>query len=157
MSINANSRLRIIVHGAVILLVGLACGIPSVLEAAQEHGRMWQAAHSALLMLGVWLLATAAIAPLLVLGERESAGLVWSMIITGYSFAAAVIIQAITGERAISPDVAPLSRVAFGANLVAVLGAFVAASLTLMGALAGSRATRPGAGTVAAAHTSTPT
>ena len=113
---------------------------------------MWQAAHSALLLLGVWLLATAAIVPLLILGERESSALVWSMIITGYSFAAAVIIQAITGERAISPDVAPLSRVAFAANLVAVLGAFLSASLTLMGALAGLRATRQVSGAVTAAH-----
>jgi hypothetical protein len=65
---------------------------------------------------------------------------VWSLVIAGYSFMTAVIIQAITGERAISPDVAGLGKIAFAANLAAVLSAFLAAALTATGAWNGLRA-----------------
>jgi len=136
---NVNVQRRLVVHGAIIVLTGLACGLPSVVEAAAPSGRMWQAAHSALLMLGIWLVATGAVLPLLVLPQREARALIVSLLLTAYSFAAAVIIQAVTGVRAISPDVAGVSRIAFVANLLAVLGAFLSASLTLMGALNGLR------------------
>ena len=59
-----------------------------------------------------------------------------------YSFVTAVIIQAATGVRAISPDVSGISLVAFAANLLAVLGSFLAAALTIMGAANALRASR---------------
>ena len=145
MTIHTSQR-HLALHGAIVLLIGLLCGFPSVVEAAGESNRMWQAAHSALLTLGVWLIATAAIRPLLVLENREGSGLVWSLLITAYSFATAVIIQAITGVRAISPDVSLPNQLAFAANVLAVLGALLSASLTIIGAYAASHAANPGWG-----------
>ncbi len=129
-----DAQRRLVLHGAIILLVGLACGIPSVIEEASGSGRAWQAAHSALLMLGVWLIATAAVLPLLELPRRERQALILSITGGAYSFMTAVVIQAATGVRAVSPDVSGIGLVAFAANLLAVLGAFLAASLTIMGA-----------------------
>jgi hypothetical protein len=146
------SQRRLIAHGAIIILAGLACGLPSVVEAARPSGRMWQAAHSALLILGVWLLATAAVLPILVLPVREARGLMAALLLTGYSFAAAVIIQAVTGVRAISPDVPGVSKIAFVANLLAVLGAFLTASLTLIGALNALRDANDGRMAASASH-----
>jgi hypothetical protein len=137
-----DAQRRLVLHGAIILLVGLLCGLPSVVEEAGGSGRAWQAAHAALLILGVWLTAAAAILPLLELPRREREALLLSLTGGGYAFMTAVLIQAATGVRAISPDVGGISLVAFAANLLAVLGTFLAASLTIMGAWNALRASR---------------
>lgn len=137
-----DAQRRLVLHGAIIVLVGLFCGLPSVVEEASGSGRMWQAAHSALLMLGVWLIATAAVLPLLELPRREWEALLLTLTGGAYSFMAAVVIQAATGVRAISPDVSGISLVAFVANLLAVLGTILAASLTVMGAWNALRTSR---------------
>jgi hypothetical protein len=131
-----------VLHGSVILLVGVSCGIPSVVEVSTGSARMWQGAHSALLLLGVWLLATAAVLPLLVLEAREAAGLRWSLLLMAYGFTVAVIVQAITGVRAFGPDRSPLNLLAFAGNVLAVLGTFLSASLTALGAWNGLREPR---------------
>jgi hypothetical protein len=125
---------RLVLHGSVILLIGLFCGLPSVIEVSTGSSRMWQGAHSALLILGVWLLATAAVLPLLLLEAREAAGLRWSLLLMAYSFMVAVVVQASTGVRALGPDRSPLNMLAFAANILAVLGTFLSASLTALGA-----------------------
>jgi hypothetical protein len=137
-----DAQRRLVLHGAIILLVGLLCGYPSIVEEASRSGRMWQAAHSALLMLGVWLIAMAAILPLLELPRREREALLLTLTGGAYSFMTAVVIQAATGVRAISPDVSGISLVAFAANLLAVLGTILAASLTVMGAWNALRTSR---------------
>jgi uncharacterized membrane protein HdeD (DUF308 family) len=137
-----DAQRRLVLHGAIILLVGLLCGLPSVVEEANRSGRAWQAAHAALLMLGVWLIAAAAVLPLLELPRRERDALLLTLTGGAYSFMAAVVIQAATGVRAVSPDVAGISLVAFTANLLAVLGTILAASLTVMGAWNALRTSR---------------
>jgi predicted permease len=113
-----------------------------VIEEVNRSGRTWTAAHSALLTLGVWLIASAAVLPLLELPRRERHALLLSLTGGAYSFMTAVIIQAATGVRAISPDVGGISLVAFAANLLAVLGTFLAASLTVLGAWNALRTSR---------------
>jgi hypothetical protein len=103
---------------------------------------MWQAAHSALLLLGVWIIASAAVLPLLDLPKAEATALKWSLILAGYSFATAVIIQALTRVRAFSPEGGLLLKVAFVANLAAVLTSFLAVALTLIGAVNWLRSAR---------------
>ncbi|HEU4881100.1 MAG TPA: hypothetical protein VFT45_02610 [Longimicrobium sp.] len=137
-----DAQRRLVLHGAIILLAGLLCGYAAVVEEASRSGRVWTAAHSALLMLGVWLIASAAVLPLLELPRREREALLISLTGGAYSFVTAVVIQAATGVRAISPDVSGISLVAFAANLLAVLGTFLAASLTAMGAWNALRTSR---------------
>jgi hypothetical protein len=142
METNPDARRRLVLHGAVIVLAGLLCGYAAVMEEVSRSGRAWQAAHAALLLTGVWLMATAAVLPLLELASRERKALLLSLTGGAYSFMAAVLIQAATGVRAISPDVPGVARVAFAANLLAVLGTILAASLTVVGAWNGLRASR---------------
>ena len=79
----ANSdRLRVVFHGAVVVLVELLCGLPAVTESASESMRLWHTAHEALIMIGVLLLATSSVLPVLVLPRREASGLIWSLIAT---------------------------------------------------------------------------
>lgn len=135
---------ELILHGAVVLMIALFCGLPSVVEVSHGTGRMWQAAHSALLLLGIWIVATAAVLPLLELPKAEAAGLRWSLVLAGYSFATAVILQAATGVRAFSPEGGILTKIAFAANLGAILTSFLAVALTLIGAVNGLRSERTG-------------
>ena len=137
---NVYAQRQLVFHGAIVLLIGLACGIPSVVEVSAGTSRMWQAGHAALLTLGIWIIASAAVLPVLVLERREARGLLISLVIAGYSFATAVVIQAITGERALSPDAAAFGKIAFVANIAAVLSSFLAAALTATGAYNGIRA-----------------
>lgn len=142
MTAQTNAQRRLVLHGAIILLVGLLSGYAAVFEEVSRSGRTWQAAHAALLLTGVWLIATAAVLPLLELPQRERKALVISLSGGAYSFMIAVLVQAATGVRAISPDVRGISLVAFAANLLAVLGTILAASLTILGAWNGLRAAR---------------
>jgi hypothetical protein len=125
---------RLVFHGAVFLIIALLCGIPSVVEVLTGSGRMWQGAHSALLTLGVWLLASAAVLPLLLLEPREANALRRSLLLMAYSFTFAVIVQAVTGVRSFGPDRSPVNTFVFLANALTMLGAFVSASLTALGA-----------------------
>ncbi len=127
-------RPRLVFHGSVVLLVALSCGIPSVVEVSEGTTRMWQAAHSALLLMGVWMFSQAAVLPLVVLKQSELTVLTWSLVAAGYSLSFAAVVQAATGVRALGPSTHPVHMAVFVANLVVVLGAVLTASLTLLGA-----------------------
>jgi hypothetical protein len=127
-------RPRLVFHGSVILLIALSCGIPSVIEVSSGTSRMWQAAHSALLLTGVWFYAQAAALGLLVLKQHELKVLTWSLVAAGYSLSFAAVVQAATGVRTLGPSASAIPMAVFLANLVVVLGTALAASLTLLGA-----------------------
>jgi hypothetical protein len=135
-------RSLLALHGAVVLLLGLLAGLPAVSEElAGIQPTTWRAAHGALLLAGVWMLATGALLPGLVLPPGRRNALAWSLIATGYAFSAAVLIQAVTGVRALAPHGTLSSWVAYLANLTTVATGLLAALLTLLGAK--SALTRP--------------
>lgn len=127
-------RRRLVFHGSIILLVALSCGLPSVVEVSAGASRMWQAAHSALLLMGIWIFAQASILGLIVLKPHESRVLIWSLVAAGYSLSFAAVAQAAIGVRVFGPSTTPLHMAIFIANLVVVLGSVISASLTLLGA-----------------------
>lgn len=134
---NRNERGLILLHGAAVLLVGLLLGLAAVVEElAGTQPQTWRAAHAALLLAGVWLLATAAVLPLLVLPQHQKTALCWSLLATAYAFTTAILVQATTGVRALAPSHSLASWVAFVANIITVGGGLVAALLTLLGARA---------------------
>ena len=127
-------RPRLVLHGSVILLIALFCGLPSVVEVSGGTTRMWQAAHAALLLMGVWIFAAAAVLGFIVLKEIETFVLTRALIVAGYSLSFAAIVQAITGVRALGPSTSIVELSVFVANLIVVLASFLSASLTLIGA-----------------------
>lgn len=137
---SASDRKRIIFHGAVVVLVGLLCGLPAVTEAGNESARLWHTAHEGLIMIGILLLALSSVMPTLVLERREAAGLVWSLLATGYGLMTGLILQGITGARAFGPTTSPVLMIAFIGNATGMFGSVVATSLTIMGARAAQRA-----------------
>ena len=87
-----------------MLLVGLLCGLPTVVETGHESMRVWHTAHEALIMLGIWLIAMSSVLPVIVLERRDASALVWSLIAVGHGFALALLIQGVTGVRAFEPS-----------------------------------------------------
>lgn len=133
-------RLRLIQHGAIVLLVGLLCGLPTVGEALGGEARVWHTAHEALIMMGVWMLAASSAFPALEFEAREARAFVLSLLVMGYSFALALIVGGIIGETPFAPGHTPASLVAFLASVVGIFGAIISAALTVMGASAALRA-----------------
>jgi hypothetical protein len=130
-------RSLIILHGAALVLLGLLLGLPAVAEElAGTHPTTWRAGHAALLQAGVWLLATAAVAPQLALPPGQMRALCWSLLVTAYAFTTAVIVQAMTGVRALSLSASIATSIAYVANIVTVGAGVLAAALTLLGAAA---------------------
>jgi len=134
-----HDRARLIFHGAIVMLVGLLCGLPAVTEVGEGALRQWHTAHEALIMIGVWLLAMSSVLPALVLERREASGLIWSLLAMGYGLMTALLVAALAGVRAFEPGSSPASIIAFAASSIGILGSVVATALTLMGARAGHR------------------
>lgn len=134
-----NDRVRVVFHGAVVMLVGLLCGLPTVNE--EEPARLWHTAHESLVLIGVLLFAVSSVLPLLTLPKRESTALVWSLLATGYGLMVGLVLQGITGQHAFGPSSNPLLMFAFVANATGMLGSVLTASLTIMGARVPRRAT----------------
>jgi hypothetical protein len=135
-----SDRMRTILHGAVVVLVGLLCGLPAVTESANESMRLWHTAHEGLIMIGVLMLTLSSVLPALVLEKREARGLVWSLLLMGYGLMTGLVIQGVTGTRAFGPTTSPVLMVAFIGNALGMLGSVLATSLTIMGAWAARRA-----------------
>ena len=129
-----SDRMRVVFHGALVLLVGLLCGLPTVLE--REPERLWHTAHESLILIGILLLAMSSVLPVLRLERREARGLVWSLLATGYGLMTGLILQAVTGAHAFGPSRSPVLMLAFVGNAIGMLGSVLTASLTLMGARA---------------------
>ena len=132
-------RMRVVFHGAVVLLVGLLCGLPTAPE--EEPMRLWHTAHESLILIGVLLLASSSVLPVLVLERREARGLLWSLLATGYGLTIGLVLQGVTGEHAFGPSASPVLMIAFLANATGMLGSVLAAALTLLGARAAYSAT----------------
>ena len=131
-------RLRVILHGAIVMLVGLLCGLPAVNEADAE--RYWHTAHEALILIGVLLFAVSSVMPYLVLGKSEAKMLFRSLLATGYGLMGGTVLQGVTGQHAFSPGASPVVMIAFLSNVVGILGSVLTASLVIMGALAALKA-----------------
>jgi hypothetical protein len=132
----SRDHLRLIFHAAIVLFVGLTCGLPTVLEEAPNASRHWHTAHEALIMMGAWMLATAGVMPVLSLERREMAALRWSMLGVDYGFMVTLIIQGVTGYPSFEPGASPIRIVEFAGSIVGILGAVMTALITLRGAKA---------------------
>jgi hypothetical protein len=129
-------RLRLIFHGAIIVLVGLLAGLPTTVEVINGSERFWHTAHEALIMVGVFLLAASSVVPALVLERRERSFLIWSFLTMGYGFVIALVLGGAIGASAFEPGDSPARFTAFVAAILGIAGAFLATGLTLMGARA---------------------
>lgn len=131
-------RLRVTLHGAVVILIGLFCGFPTVVEPDAE--RYWHTAHEALILTGTLMLAVSAVMSHLVLAKREAWGLFWALLATGYGLSVGTVLQGILGQHAFGPSSSPMVMIAFIANAIGIGGSVIATALVVMGAGAALKA-----------------
>ncbi|HWH03826.1 MAG TPA: hypothetical protein VN674_09060 [Gemmatimonadales bacterium] len=131
-------RLRVTLHGAVVILIGLFCGFPTVVESDSE--RYWHTAHEALILTGTLMLAVSAVMSHLVLAKREALGLFWALLATGYGLSVGTVLQGILGQHAFGPSSSPMVMIAFIANAIGIGGSVIATALVVMGAGAALKA-----------------
>jgi hypothetical protein len=133
------AQLHILLHGLIVLLVGLLCGVPY--GRAITHGwgeeavRGWRLAHFSLVVGGLWLMLAAAVTHLLVLSRRGIAILVSSVVTSGYAFTVAVVVGASGGVRGLEATGPVLNVVAFAGNIVASVASLVWVVITIFGAV----------------------
>jgi hypothetical protein len=100
------AELQMILHGSVVLLLGLLCGIP--LGAAAARGA----------------------------GQEATRALTWSLVISAYVFLLGLVVAAVADVRGLSPRGAVLNRLVFAAYVVGSAGTLLGVVLTILGAWA---------------------
>ena len=140
-------QLQILLHGGIVLFVGLLCGIPfgaAVTNAwGDEAVRAWRVAHSGGVTVGLMLIAIGAVLHRLLLGDRAISVLGWSLVSSAYSFTVAMLIAATAGVRGLGARGPAFNRLVFAAYVIGSLGALLGVALTIRGAYAALRATKP--------------
>ena len=92
------SQIRLIFHGGMFILISTTLAAYPGLPRAFFHfmndpvRQYLRQAHAILLVTGVFMLATSMALPLLELTSRGISWLVWSFVISGYTFAAALVV-----------------------------------------------------------------
>jgi len=131
---------QLILHGGVILLVGLLCGAP--LGSAVVHGkreetvRAWRVAHSSLVMGGILLLALAGIVAQLHLSAWALGLMVWAFVASSYGYAIVLPLGAHNGHRGLTSNLPLLNRVIYFGNTIGAVGLLVGTIVLLWGAYA---------------------
>ena len=117
---HASDRRRLVFHGAIVLLVGLLCGIPqaSAITGGADPARIraWQAAHTAIMLSGIMQIAIAGALPVMM--EAPARWLVRLLIVAGYGSVVGLGVAAASGYRGLTPDGPALNLLAFAGNLV---------------------------------------
>jgi hypothetical protein len=132
---------QLVLHGAVILLIGFACGAPMgrsiVRRKSEDTVRAWRVAHSSLVMGGILLLALAGVVEHLRLSNWALVLLAVSFIASSYAFAISLPLGARYGFRGLTPAPPLLNRVVYTGNILGIAGFFIGALLLMWGAYAG--------------------
>src|ERR1051325_8820109 len=130
-------RLRLVFHGAVVLMVGVLSGLPTVGESINGDAvRAGDTEPGALIMMGSWLLVMASVVPVLVLARREATVLFGALLAMGYGFIVALVLGGAIGVSPFEPGRTPAAFTAFVAAVIGIGGAVISAALTIMGARA---------------------
>ena len=136
-------QMQILLHGAIVLFVGLLCGIPFGVAArntsSDDATRGWRVAHSGGVTVGLMLLAVGAVLHRLLLGDRATAVLVWSLVVSAYSFTLGMVLAATGGVRGLRATGPALNWVVFGAYMIGSVGALLGVALVILGAYAALR------------------
>jgi hypothetical protein len=129
----------LMIHGSIILLIGLLSGIPFWVAIIRNKGdatvRAWRVAHTTLIACGLILFAVAMITPYLALSAGLRALLVWALVVSGYSFVFALVVGAGTGRRALTPEHTGFSTLLFLGHMIGAVGAIVGTCVVLFGLL----------------------
>ena len=138
------AALWLIFHGAIVMLIGMFVGFPGF--SISRHYSMtsdmrlfFRQSHLIPLATGIWMIAIAAVLPQLSLSDRSASALVWSLVVSAYSFVLAQIVWGIALRM--GSDIAqPPAEYPYEAALaVTAVGALIGVCLILYGAYSALR------------------
>lgn len=131
---------QLLLHGAVILLIGFACGAPmgrSIVRGRPEAVvRAWRVAHSSLVAGGALLLVLAGVVGHLKLTGWALSLMAAAFIASSYAFALALPLGAHYGVRGLTAEPPGLNKVVYLGNILGVAGFFAGGLVLLWGAYA---------------------
>ena len=145
----ALARARLIFHGAVVLLLSMLCGFPLFLAAQRgdvDLVQFWRSVHVGLSVVGVWSLATGAVLEHLVLDGWRVPALAWSIVVSNYTVAVAILVRAIVGPSHMGDAAPPLRWLNDGMRDASAVAALVAGLITFRGGFFAVRAAKRRAG-----------
>jgi hypothetical protein len=118
-------QLQLLLHGTIMMLIGLLAGLPLMLAIDLGWGdasvHSWAVAHTSVTLTGVAFIAISAAFDHLVHGALEAAILVRSLLLCAYTFTIGLMVVGIAGVRGLAPMGPALNWVAF---ILFVIGAF---------------------------------
>jgi uncharacterized membrane protein len=130
-------RDRLVFHGAVVILLGLAAGFPYglvVTGSLVSSERAWRMAHLEGVLNGLLLLAVAGVSGRLALTERRAAILAWSLVVTAYGNLIASVLAATANVRGLAPGGSLANTITYLLFMVAVVAVVMALVLVAHGA-----------------------
>lgn len=120
------ATLQLILHGAIISLIGTLCGIPfgrAIAERRDESViRGWRVAHSGILATGVAIIVMGLAIPHLKGSPSLVSIMMWVTVISGYAFAIGLTYGAAVGQRGIRPRPPGSNVLVFVGNAIGSLG-----------------------------------
>lgn len=139
------ATLQLILHGAIIALIGTLCGIPfgrAIVGRKDEAVvRGWRVAHTGILSTGVAIVVMGLALPHLKGSPSLVNAMVWATIVSGYAFAIGLTLGPIVGQRGLRPGAPLANMLVYTGNAIGSLGWLVASLifvwLALMAAQAG--------------------
>lgn len=141
-----HATLQLILHGAIIALIGTLCGIPfgrAIVGRKDEAViRGWRVAHTGILSTGIGIVVIGLAIPYLKGGSPSLvSAMEWATIISGYAFAIGLTLGPIVGQRGLRPRGPLANLLVYTGNAIGSLGWLVGSVifvwLALMAAQAG--------------------
>lgn len=118
-------------HAAIVLLIGLLCGIPYgraiIRKAPEQFIHSWRVAHVSLPLGATLMLGVAGILSPLKIEAEVKWVITMALIVSSYAFCISLPLAAIVGNRGLSFQGAPVARLIFIGNSLGAWTSIIAA------------------------------
>jgi len=138
------AALWLILHGAIVMLIGMFVGFPGfyvsrICPMTDDLRLFFRQSHLIPLATGIWMIAIAGGLPQLSLTDRSASALVWSLVVSAYSFILAQIVWGIALRMGSDITQPPAEYPYAAALLVTAAGALIGTFLIVSGAYSALR------------------
>ena len=140
----AQLRARMVLHGVVVILLGLVAGVPFIYVITGELAgevRAWRMAHLEGVLNGLLVIAISAAGAHIALSQRLQSWLANSLIVTAYGNIVASIVGATFGVRGLEPAGPAANWIVFILFTIAVVAVLTGLVLAAIGAYRSLRST----------------
>ena len=128
----------LVLHGGLLLFVGMAVGVPyalaAIADAGSEAAANWRVAHVQNLQNGMLLLLVAACSSYLALSTSAFQAMTWILVVAAYCDMVGWFVRAMTGHRGLEPKPPAANLLVCALFGLTALGQFVGILVFIFGA-----------------------